>query len=53
MNHFASPEWTWIIMIIVFGLIIAYAMMKARKRSRAEKQTTEAATKEVYRQEDQ
>ena len=35
----------------VLGLVLAYGIMHNRKRTRAEKQLTEQATKENYRRE--
>ncbi|MFZ5735696.1 hypothetical protein BJ123_11494 [Rhodopseudomonas thermotolerans] len=47
-----STEWLWGIGIIVLGIAIAYALMRNRTRSAAEKRTTERVTKENYRAED-
>jgi len=48
-----NPEWIWGIAVIVLGIAMAYGMMRARRRTPGEKQQTEAATRELYRQEDQ
>ncbi|MGX7745610.1 hypothetical protein [Rhodopseudomonas parapalustris] len=47
-----STEWIWGIGIIVLGIAVAYALMRNRTRSAAEKRTTDAVTKENYRAED-
>lgn len=47
-----STEWLWGIGIIVLGIAIAYAVMRNRTRSTAEKQLTETVAKENYRAED-
>lgn len=47
-----STEWLWGIGIIVLGIAIAYALMRNRTRSTAEKQLTETVAKENYRAED-
>ncbi|WP_205512505.1 hypothetical protein [Rhodopseudomonas sp. BR0M22] len=47
-----STEWMWGIGIVVLGLAIAYALMRNRTRSAAEKRMTDVVTKENYRAED-
>lgn len=47
-----STEWLWGIGMIVLGIAIAYAVMRNRTRSAAEKQMTETAAKQNYRTED-
>jgi len=38
----------WFIGVGVLGLVIAYGILRNRSRTRAEKQITEQATKNVY-----
>jgi hypothetical protein len=45
------PVALWFIGACVLGAVIAYGIMHNRKRSRAEKQITEEATKDNYRRE--
>jgi Flp pilus assembly protein TadB len=47
----ASPEWIWGIAIIIFAIALAYWMARSRRRSRAEKKVTDAATRDLYRDE--
>lgn len=47
-----SSEWLWGIGIIVLGCAIAYAIMRNRSRTAAEKRHTEQVAKENYRAED-
>ncbi|MCG6207194.1 hypothetical protein LPW26_21320 [Rhodopseudomonas sp. HC1] len=47
-----ATEWIWGIGIVILGLAIAYALMRNRQRTTAEKQLTEAATKANYRAEE-
>lgn len=47
-----STEWLWGIGIVILAAAIAYAVMRNRQRTAAEKQLTEAATKANYRAED-
>lgn len=47
-----STEWLWGIGIIILGIAIAYAVMRNRTRSAAEKRLTETVAKENYRAED-
>jgi hypothetical protein len=46
------PLATWFIGAAILGLAIAYGVMRNRTRTRAEKQTTEQATKKLYAEED-
>jgi hypothetical protein len=46
------PLWTWVAGVVLLGLIIAYGIMKTGQRSRQEKTKTNAATKDLYKQED-
>ena len=46
------PLWTWVAGVVLLGLIIAYGIVKTGKRSRQEKVATNAATKDLYKQED-
>jgi hypothetical protein len=46
------PLWLWFIASGILGLAIAYGIMRTRNRSRAEKATTEQATKDLYARED-
>jgi hypothetical protein len=45
------PVALWGIGICALGVAMAYGIMQTRKRSRAQKQVTEEATKENYRRE--
>ena len=45
------PVALWFIGAAVLGLVLAYGIMRNRRRTRAEKQITEQATKERYAQE--
>ncbi|KPF92364.1 hypothetical protein IP86_24425 [Rhodopseudomonas sp. AAP120] len=47
-----STEWMWGIGILILAAAIAYGLMRNRRRTAAEKQLTEAATKANYRAED-
>jgi hypothetical protein len=47
-----STEWLWGIGIVILAAAIAYALMRNRTRTPAEKNITEAATKARYREED-
>ncbi|MBI5129027.1 MAG: hypothetical protein HZA66_06265 [Rhodopseudomonas palustris] len=47
-----STEWLWGIGLLILPIAMAYALMRNRKRSGAEKQLTEAATKANYRAEE-
>lgn len=47
-----STEWMWGIGILILAAAIAYGLMRNRRRTTAEKQLTEAATKANYRAED-
>lgn len=42
------PVWIWFAGVVVLGLVIVYAIMRNRTRSRGEKQLTEAATRANY-----
>ncbi|ABE39026.1 hypothetical protein [Rhodopseudomonas pseudopalustris] len=44
-----SIEWLWGIGLLVLPAAMAYAVMRNRNRTAAEKQRTDTATKEVYR----
>jgi hypothetical protein len=46
------PVWLWFIGSGILGLAIAYGIVRTRNRTRAEKATTEQATKELYAKED-
>jgi ABC-type Co2+ transport system permease subunit len=46
------PLWTWVAGVVLLGLIIAYGIVRTGRRSRQEKTTTNAATKDLYKQED-
>jgi hypothetical protein len=46
------PVTIWFIGAGILGLAIAYGILRNRGRSRAEKQLTENATKDVYRREE-
>lgn len=46
------PVMIWFIGAGILGLAIAYGIMRNRARSRAEKQLTENATKDLYQRED-
>jgi hypothetical protein len=45
------PVAVWFIGAGVLGLVLAYGIMRNRRRTRAEKATTEQATKDLYAQE--
>ena len=45
------PVALWFIGAAVLGLVLAYGIMRNRRRTRAEKQLTEQATKDLYAQE--
>jgi type II secretory pathway pseudopilin PulG len=47
-----STEWMWGIGILILAAAITYGLMRNRRRTAAEKQLTEAATKANYRAED-
>jgi hypothetical protein len=47
-----STEWLWGLGIIILAGAIAYALMRNRSRTTAEKQLTEAATQANYRAEE-
>jgi hypothetical protein len=47
-----APVWVWFAGVVVLGLVMAYAIMRNRKRSRGEKNLTDAATKANYAAED-
>jgi hypothetical protein len=46
------PVALWFIGAGVLGVVLAYAIVHNRKRSRSEKQVTEQGTKKVYAEED-
>jgi hypothetical protein len=46
------PIAIWFAGTAVLGLVLAYGILHNRKRTRAEKQLTEKATKNLYAQED-
>ncbi len=46
------PVALWFIGVVVLGLVIAYGIMRNRSRTRAEKQTTDEATKTLYAREE-
>ena len=46
------PVWLWFIGSGILGLAIAYGIIRTRNRTRAEKATTEQATKTLYAKED-
>ncbi|NOJ46031.1 cytochrome c-type biogenesis protein CcmH [Bradyrhizobium sp. WSM 1744] len=45
------PVALWFIGAAVLGLALAYGIMRNRRRTRAEKQITEEATKDLYARE--
>jgi preprotein translocase subunit SecG len=45
------PLWTWFLGTFLLGIILVYAIMRNRRRSRAERIITNEATKDLYRQE--
>jgi hypothetical protein len=47
-----STEWMWGLGIVVLGVAMAYALMRNRNRTAAEKRITETVTRENYRAED-
>ena len=47
-----APVWVWFAGVVVLGLAMAYAIMRNRRRTRGEKQLTDAATKANYANED-
>jgi hypothetical protein len=47
-----APVWVWFAGVVLLGLVMAYAIMHNRKRSRGEKSLTDAATKANYANED-
>jgi hypothetical protein len=47
-----APVWVWFAGVVLLGLVMAYAIMRNRKRSRGEKNLTDAATKANYANED-
>ena len=46
------PVALWFIGTWILGLAIVYGIMRNRKRTRAERERTDQATKELYREED-
>jgi len=42
------PVWLWFVGAAILGLAMAYGISRNRKRTRAEKQVTEAATRANY-----
>jgi hypothetical protein len=46
------PVALWFVGAGILGLAIAYGVLRNRSRTRAEKQLTENATKDLYRQEE-
>jgi len=48
-----APVWLWFAGVVLLGLVMAYAIMRNRKRSQGEKQLTDAATKANYANENQ
>ena len=46
------PVWLWFIGSGILGLAIVYGVIRTRNRTRAEKATTEQATKNLYAKED-
>ena len=47
------PVALWFIGAILLGLVMAWAILYNRKRTRAQRQLTEQATRENYRQEEE
>ena len=50
-NGSQIPVALWFVGAAVLGAVMVYGIMQNRKRSRAEKQLTEQATRENYRRE--
>lgn len=46
------PVWLWFVGVVILGLAVAYGISRNRKRTRAEKQVTEAATRANYAKQD-
>lgn len=46
------PVALWVVGVVVLALVIAYGIMRNRTRTRAEKQTTDDATKTLYAREE-
>ena len=46
------PVWIWVIGTAVLGLVLAYGIMRNRGRSRAQRQVTEEATRNLYAEEE-
>ena len=47
-----QPPYLWFVGAVILGLAIAYGIMRNRRRTNAEKVTTEQATRNLYREED-
>jgi hypothetical protein len=46
------PLYLWFLGSVILGLALAYGILRNRRRSRAERATTEQATKNLYAEED-
>ena len=46
------PVWIWVVGTAVLGLVLAYGIMRNRGRSRAQRQVTEEATRNLYAEEE-
>jgi cytochrome c-type biogenesis protein CcmH/NrfF len=45
------PLWIWVAGVVVLGIVITYGLLRNRTRTRAERITTNEATKDLYKQE--
>jgi uncharacterized integral membrane protein len=47
-----APLWVWVLGVGILGSLICYGISQVRRRTRAEAQLTQEATRDVYRREE-
>ena len=47
-----TPLWVWVLGVGILGSLIGYGISQVRRRTRAEAQLTQEATRDVYRREE-
>src|SRR4051812_41394159 len=47
-----APVWVWVIGVGILGSVMAYGISQSRRRTRAETNTTQEATNDLYRREE-
>ncbi|TMJ80445.1 MAG: hypothetical protein E6G79_18460 [Alphaproteobacteria bacterium] len=47
-----TPLWVWVLGVGILGSLVIYGISQVRRRTRAEAQLTQEATRDVYRREE-